>query len=63
MKVDLREWMSFESSYIQKVAWEDEVDVQIITCLMQKGAGGLLPSTIAAELAEYGLRRWEGRSG
>ena len=55
----LCEWMSFEPSYIQKVACEDEVDVEIITCLMQKGAGGLLPSAIAAELGEYGLKRWD----
>jgi hypothetical protein len=55
----LREWMSFEPSYIQKVACEDEVDVEIITCLIQKGAGGLLPSAIAAELGEYGLKRWD----
>jgi len=55
----LREWMSFQPSYIQKVACEDEVDVEIITCLMQKGVGGLLPSAIAAELGEYGLKRWD----
>jgi len=55
----LREWMSFEPSYIQKVACEDEVDVEIITCLMQKGVGGLLPSAIATELGEYGLKRWD----
>jgi len=55
----LREWMSFELGYIQKVACEDEVDVEIITCLMQKGVGGLLPSAIAAELGEYGLKRWD----
>jgi hypothetical protein len=55
----LREWISFEPSYIQKVACEDEVDAEIITCLIQKGSGGLLPSTIASELAEYGLKRWD----
>jgi len=55
----LREWMSFEPSYIQKVACEDEVDVEIITCLMQKGVGGLLPSAIATELGEYDLKRWD----
>jgi hypothetical protein len=55
----LREWMSFEPSYIQKVACEDEVDVEIIACLMQKGVGGLLPSAVASELAEYGLKRWD----
>jgi len=55
----LREWMSFEPSYIQKIACEDEIDIEIITCLMQKGIGGLLPSAIAAELAEYGLKRWD----
>jgi len=59
MMAGLREWMSFEPSYIQKVACEDEVDVEIITCLMQKGVGGLLPSAIAAELGEYGLKRWD----
>jgi len=55
----LREWISFEPSYIQKVACEDEVDVEIITCLMQKGVGGLLPSAIATELGEYDLKRWD----
>ncbi|MEM3618150.1 MAG: hypothetical protein QXK47_03640 [Candidatus Bathyarchaeia archaeon] len=55
----LREWISFEPSHIQKVACEDEVDVEIITCLIQKGVGGLLPSTIAKELGEYGLKRWD----
>ena len=59
MVAGLREWMSFEPSYIQKVACQDEVDVEIITCLMQKGVGGLLPSAIAAELGEYGLKRWD----
>ena len=51
--------MSFEPSYIQKAACEDEVDVEIITCLLQKGAGGSLPSAIASELTEYGLKRWD----
>ncbi len=55
----LREWISFKPSYIQKVACEDEVDVEIITCLIQKGVGGLLPSAIAAELGEHGLKRWD----
>ena len=55
----LREWMSFEPSYIQKVACEDEVDVEIISCLMQKGVGGLLPSAVASELSQYGLKRWD----
>ena len=59
MMAGLREWMSFEPRYVQKVACEDEVDVEIITCLMQKGVGGLLPSAIAAELGEYGLKRWD----
>ena len=59
MMAGLREWMRFEPSYIQKVVCEDEVDVEIITCLMQKGVGGLLPSAIATELAEYGLKRWD----
>jgi len=55
----LRDRLSFEPSYIQKAACEDEVDVEIIACLMQRGVGGLLPSAIASELAEYSLRRWD----
>jgi len=55
----LREWISFEPSYIQKVACEGEVDAEIIACLIQKGVGGLLPSTIASELARYNLKRWD----
>jgi len=59
MMAGLREWMSFEPSYVQKVACEDEVDAQIITCLIEKGAWGILPSAIATELAGYGLKRWD----
>jgi hypothetical protein len=59
MMAGLREWMSFEPRYIQKVACEDEVDAQIITCLVEKGSWGILPSTIAKELSEYGLKRWD----
>jgi hypothetical protein len=55
----LREWISFEPDYIQKVACEDEVDAEIIMCLIQKGVGGLLPSTLASELARYDLKRWD----
>jgi len=51
--------MSFEPDYVQKVACEDEVDAQIITCLIEKGPWGILPSTIATELAGYGLKRWD----
>jgi hypothetical protein len=39
----LRYWISFGPSYIQKVACEDEVDVEIITCLIQKGMGVYCP--------------------
>jgi hypothetical protein len=55
----LREWMSFEPGYIQKVACKDEVDVQIITCLIEEGVGGILPSAIARDLSKYGLKRWD----
>ena len=55
----LHEWISFEPNYIQKVACEDEVDAEIITCLIQKGVGGLLPSAVASELARYNLKRWD----
>jgi anaerobic ribonucleoside-triphosphate reductase len=51
--------MSFEPGYIQKVACEDEVDVRIVTCLVQRGVEGMLPSAIARDLSEYGLKRWD----
>lgn len=54
----LREWMSFEPGYIQKVACEDEVDARIVTCLVQRVVGGMLPSAIARDLAMHGLKRW-----
>lgn len=61
MRSHKKVWASEKSdnlqSYIQKVAGEDEVDAQIIMCLLQKGVGGLLPSAIAAELAECSLKR------
>jgi len=59
MMAGLREWMSFEPGYIQKVACDDEADAQIITCLIDKGPWGILPSAIATELAGYGLKRWD----
>jgi len=55
----LREWMSFKPGYIQKVACQDEVDVEIIERLVQADEGGVLPSVIANDLASYGLRRWD----
>jgi len=59
MMAGLREWMSFEPGYIQTVACEDEADVKIITCLIQRGVGGMLPSDIAKDLSKYGLKRWD----
>jgi hypothetical protein len=59
MMAGLREWMSFKPSYIQKVACQDEVDVEIIERLVQADDGGVLPSAIANDLSSYGLRRWD----
>jgi len=59
MMAGLREWMSFEPGYVQKVACEDEVDIKIVTCLIQRGVGGMLPSAIARDLSKYGLKRWD----
>jgi hypothetical protein len=55
----LREWMSFKSDYIQRVTCQDEVDAEIIQCLVQADDGGVLPSAIANDLSRYGLRRWD----
>jgi len=55
----LREWMSFKPGYIQRVACQDEVDIEIIERLVQADDGGVLPSAIAKELSKYGLRRWD----
>jgi len=59
MMAGLREWMSFKPGYIQKVACQDEVDVEIIERLVQADDGGILPSIIAKDLSRYGLRRWD----
>jgi len=59
MMAGLREWMSFKPSYIQKVACQDEVDVEIIERLTQADEWGVLPSVIAKDLSSYGLRRWD----
>jgi hypothetical protein len=59
MMAGLREWMNFKPSYIQNVACQDEVDVEIIDHLVQADAGGVLPSAVAKDLSEYGLRRWD----
>jgi hypothetical protein len=59
MMVGLREWMSFKPSYIQEIACQDEVDVEIIKRLTQADEGGILPSAIAKDLSSYGLRRWD----
>jgi hypothetical protein len=59
MMTGLREWMSFKSSYIQKVACQDEVDIEIIERLFQADDESVLPSTMASDLSSYGLRRWD----
>jgi len=59
MMAGLREWMSFRPSYVQKVACQDEVDIEIIERLKQADEGGVLPSTIARDLSTYRLRRWD----
>lgn len=59
MMAGLREWISFKSDYIQKVACQDEVDAEIIARLVQADDGGVLPSAIASGLSSYGLRRWD----
>jgi hypothetical protein len=51
--------MSFKPSYIQKVACQDEVDAEIIECLVQADDRGVLPSVIARNLSKYRLRRWD----
>ena len=55
----LREWMSFKPGYIQKVACQDEVDVEIVERLLQADDWGVLPSVIANDLSSYGLKRWD----
>ena len=59
MMAGLREWMSFKPSYIQKVACQDELDVEIIERLFQADDWGVLPSVIANDLSSYGLKRWD----
>jgi len=59
MMAGLREWMSFKPGYIQKIACQDEVDIEIIERLVQADEGGVLPSVIANDLASYGLKRWD----
>jgi len=51
--------MSFRPSYVQKVACQDEVDIEIIERLKQVDEGCVLPSTIAKDLSTYRLRRWD----
>ena len=55
MMAGLRDWMSFKSDYIQRVACQDEVDIEIIERLVQADVGGVLPSAIARALSKYGL--------
>jgi hypothetical protein len=55
----LHEWINFKSDYIQRIVCQDEVDAEIITCLVQTDEGGVLPSAIAKDLSKYGLRRWD----
>lgn len=55
----LRDWMSFKSNCIQRVACQDEVDTEIIERLVQADDGGVLPSVIARNLSRYRLRCWD----
>ena len=59
MMAGLRDWMSFKSDYIEKIACQDEVDAEIIERLVQADDGGVLPSAIAKDLSKYRVRRWD----
>lgn len=55
----LGEFVSPTQGYVLAVTCEDEVDKAILDRLIQIDGKGLLPSVIAEELSEFGLRRWD----
>jgi hypothetical protein len=48
---------NFEKSLIERVACEDEVDLEILSLLFEAGSPGLLPKDLAEKLAKFNVTR------
>src|SRR4030066_1638122 len=48
---------NFEQSLIQRIACEDEVDVEILRLLFESGSPGLLPKDLAVKLLQFKATR------
>jgi hypothetical protein len=48
---------NFEKSLIERVACEDDVDVEILQLLFEAGGSGLLPKDLAAKLERFKVMR------
>jgi hypothetical protein len=48
---------NFEQSLIERVACEDEVDIEILQALFEAGSPGVLPKDLAAKLYEFKVTR------
>jgi hypothetical protein len=59
MAACLKEFVTPGEGYVVAVACEDEVDRAILDRLIQASSAGVLPSGLAEELKDFGLRRWD----
>src|SRR3990170_9095728 len=53
----LKDSFNFEKSLIERVACEDDVDVEIPQLLFEAGGSGLLPKDLAAKLERFKVMR------
>lgn len=51
-------YFHFDVPMLQKLACEDEVDVEILQQLFESGRGGMFPKDVAKSLLQYDLARW-----
>jgi len=54
----LRDFLTFDRSYVQQIICEDEVDSAILDALRHAGQEGMLPRDLANALKEYKLKPW-----
>jgi hypothetical protein len=53
----LKGFFNFEQSLIERVACEDEIDLEILQALFEAGSPGLLPKDLAAKLLHFKVTR------
>jgi hypothetical protein len=52
-------YFHFEVPMIQRLACQDQVDLDILDAVYEAGQGGIFPKDVATQLGQYGLKYYE----